>query len=186
MKPTAVPLAPSSARNGPVEERMPSYAMSANRLTMPKATMNARPERLSKIVSLTVRPSRAKHSARRLRHGINDLLRNGFNLGFGERPVFRLDAHRDGKRLLALGNALAFIDVERADGFDQCAVCDLCRLHHIVHGDFSVHQEGEIALHRLERRRCERRPRLALGFRLGDRIEEYFECRDRTLEIECG
>src|SRR5438477_390099 len=44
MMPTAVPLAPSSARYGPVIPRMPSYAASAKRLTMPKATMKARPD----------------------------------------------------------------------------------------------------------------------------------------------
>src|SRR5579885_486388 len=161
MMPTAVPLAPSSARNGPVDERMPSYAMSANRLTMPKAMMKARAERLSKdCIGVQVAPpsaslakcslrtspacgggkrgvclagfpppftgkmpakraeggspkqftrSRPQAAARGFRHGVHNLCRDGFDLRIGERPVLRLKANGNRKRLLAVGHIPAFV-----------------------------------------------------------------------------
>ena len=124
----------------------------------------------------------AQHAAGLLRHLGHDLRGHRVDLLIGQGLLARLDRHRDRDRLLALVDALAFIDVEHGDIGDQLLVDALRRAHDIAGLDAAIDDEGKVARHRLERREFEHRlgaGRLLLG--VGNAVEDHLERDQRTV-----
>src|SRR5579872_4273383 len=67
-------------------------------------------------------PSAPQRSARRLLHLLHQLLREALDRGVGQCRVLGLQRHFDGEGLLALGQALALVDVEEPHARDQLLV----------------------------------------------------------------
>ena len=87
--------------------------------------------------------------------------------------------------LLVRIDALAFVDIEHADARDQLPVDVLRGAHDVAGLHVARHDEGEVALDRLERRQVEQRLGLGrLGLRLGDLVENDLERDERTFGAE--
>src|SRR5438552_1358845 len=135
---------------------MAQIAMAAWKLT----SVGMRPVKLMPLTSgARCLPKTASHpamsSAQRaaglLRHLGHDLGGHRLDLLIGQGFLARLDRHRNGNGLLALIDALAFIDVEHRDIRDQLLVDAMRRADDIAGFDAAIDDKGEIARHRLER-----------------------------------
>ena len=82
----------------------------------------------------------------------DDFRRNRIDLRLRQRLVARLQGDGDGDGFLRRIDAGAFIDVEHRDAGDQFAIHPLGGAYDVAGLHAAVHDEGEIALHRLERR----------------------------------
>jgi hypothetical protein len=89
-------------------------------------------------------------TARCLFHALGDTRGNGFEIGFGQGPLCRLDRHADRQRLLASAEAGPGENVEHAHIRDESRIGGPRGLDHTGGGNILVHHEGEIALDGLE------------------------------------
>ena len=96
--------------------------------------------------------SPAQRSARRLFDRGDEALGEGVDLGVGQGRLLRLQGDRDGERFLAVGQALALVDVEQADLGDELAVDAARGAQQRLGRQVAVDDKGEIALDRLEHR----------------------------------
>uniref|UniRef100_A0A0N5A6U2 PE-PGRS family protein n=1 Tax=Parastrongyloides trichosuri TaxID=131310 RepID=A0A0N5A6U2_PARTI len=117
--------------------------------------------------------------------GGHHLGRQGLDLGLGQGGGARLDLDLDGDRLLALGHALAAIDVEHADIDDQRLVGARHGAGQFAHGLGLVHQEGEVAGQGHQVGQIRRAARLAaLAARFRHRVEGDLEGQHGAVGVQ--
>ena len=109
-----------------------------------------RDERNCAHAGMTRRKS-AQRAAGLFRDLGHDPGRDRIDLLIGQGFFARLDRHRDRNRLLAVVDALAFVDVEYRDAGDQLLVDALRGSHDVAGLDAAIDHESEITRHRLER-----------------------------------
>src|SRR5437667_1569177 len=96
------------------------------------------------------RPLPPERAAGRLFDLGDEASREGVDLGVGQGGFLRLQQDRDREGFLAVGQALALVDVEQADLADQLAVDTARRTQQGFGRQVAVDDKGEIALDRLK------------------------------------
>src|SRR3546814_860255 len=176
-------------------ERTPSTALQAFRTGFDKLTACSRggggEQVRSRLAALT-----PQHCPQ-LRGGGDDLVGDRFQLDVGEALRMRLQFDLDRQAELPVGDAGPREAVEQARIDDACLVGTADRANEVGGRQALGGEEGEVAAHRLQRRRCESRACRAARALRGNRVEEDLHrhqigiasCRERvctTVEISVG
>src|SRR3546814_405921 len=153
-------------------ERPPSTALQAFRTGFDKLTACSRggggEQVRSRLAALT-----PQHCPQ-LRGGGDDLVGDRFQLDVGEALRMRLQFDLDRQAELPVGDAGPREAVEQARIDDACLVGTADRANEVGGRQALGGEEGEVAAHRLQRRRCESRAcRAARALRGNRRSEEH-------------